>query len=627
MDDLRDQFPIGMRVLAVDDDPTCLKVLETLLRKCQYHVTSTKNAITALKLLRENKNKFDLVISDVHMPDMDGFKLLELVGLEMDLPVIMLSVNGDPKMVMKGITHGACDYLLKPVRIEELQIIWQHVIRRKKTDPKEQNKTSNQEKPDADCCNGRESAATGNSDQSGKSSKRRKDEDEDEHEDHENSHDNEDPSTQKKPRVVWSVELHRKFVSAVNQLGIEKAVPKKILDLMNVEKLTRENVASHLQAFSHPFFFSLMLYLKRISRVANQQANMVAALGTADSSYSRMGSLSGLRPLQTFSGPQQFHNNAFRPFPPGGMTGRFSTSVGLNVHGLPSSENLKLGHAQNLNNSMNDPLKFQSSQIGGNHNGIQGMPTFLGLDQLQHNKGVSVGPVQNLSPIIDAKSTFPMPNNALTKDTQGSGAYQNLTQLASQNSQFSIPLMDQGRCSDIWASPVQSPGTNSYPPSDVNLSGASSITSMSNQSHDSLTDMPSQGVFLTNNSGLMSNNVPLQGWDNHNHDTSYHSNAIGNTIDSLISVNPVDTEGHTTVNSTFNRDLGFNFCDQFQMKPDGVMGLSGETSLKAHQGYIMNQQKSQNSCATNINVGSLEYFVNSMMTQVIKFIQFDAVSQ
>ena len=42
----------------------------------------------ALKLLRENKNKFDVVISDVHMPDMDGFKLLELVGLEMDLPVI-----------------------------------------------------------------------------------------------------------------------------------------------------------------------------------------------------------------------------------------------------------------------------------------------------------------------------------------------------------------------------------------------------------------------------------------------------------------------------------------------------------------------------------------------------------
>jgi len=54
-------------------------------------VTTTNQAQKALELLRENKNKFDLVISDVDMPDMDGFKLLELVGLEMDLPVISKS--------------------------------------------------------------------------------------------------------------------------------------------------------------------------------------------------------------------------------------------------------------------------------------------------------------------------------------------------------------------------------------------------------------------------------------------------------------------------------------------------------------------------------------------------------
>lgn len=53
-----------------------------------FSVTKCNRAEIALDMLRTNKNGYDIVISDVHMPDMDGFKLLELVGLEMDLPVI-----------------------------------------------------------------------------------------------------------------------------------------------------------------------------------------------------------------------------------------------------------------------------------------------------------------------------------------------------------------------------------------------------------------------------------------------------------------------------------------------------------------------------------------------------------
>ncbi|KAM3214833.1 hypothetical protein ACQJBY_067030 [Aegilops geniculata] len=83
-----DKIPEGLRVLAVDDDCVCLKVLENLLRGCQYHPTTVPDAKTALKILRAGKEVFDLVITDVRMQDMDGFKLLERIRLEMDLPVI-----------------------------------------------------------------------------------------------------------------------------------------------------------------------------------------------------------------------------------------------------------------------------------------------------------------------------------------------------------------------------------------------------------------------------------------------------------------------------------------------------------------------------------------------------------
>lgn len=176
----------------------------------------------------------------------------------------MLSGNSDPKLVMKGITHGACDYLVKPVRLEELRNIWQHVIRRKV-------ESKSQSKPKSNNDHDKSDPGSENGDQNVKLNRKRGIEDEDVEE---NGHESDDPSAQKKPRVVWSIDLHRKFVAAVNQLGIEsesflvilhrkcvkkliknwvfgvnyaEAVPKRILDLMNVDGITRENVASHLQ--------------------------------------------------------------------------------------------------------------------------------------------------------------------------------------------------------------------------------------------------------------------------------------------------------------------------------------------------------------------------------------------
>ncbi|KAL5075826.1 hypothetical protein RYX36_014810 [Vicia faba] len=261
---LGDKFPIGMHVLVVEDDLTYLNILEELLKKCEYHVTTAQNGITALNLLRENKNNFDLLMTSVDLPNMDGFKLLKLVGIKTNIPVLLFSSSADPRMVITGVLHGACEYLVKPVRMGKLKFIWQHVIR----------KNMNRKRSNCD------TIVLINSDQSEKLSEKRKNHREDDVNKNENS-----TTSKNKSRLVWSHDLHRKFVDDVNQLGLDKAVPRKIIALMNDEKLTTKNVASHLQKYR--------LSLKRINSEETKQANMVAARSrSSDTSYSKTISLS-----------------------------------------------------------------------------------------------------------------------------------------------------------------------------------------------------------------------------------------------------------------------------------------------------------------------------------------------
>ncbi|XP_075490301.1 two-component response regulator ARR12-like isoform X1 [Primulina tabacum] len=458
-----DMFPAGLRVLAVDDDPICLKLLETLLRKCQYHVTTMSQARMALKMLRENKDRFDLVISDVHMPDMDGFKLLELVGLEMDLPVIMLSANSDPKLVMKGVTHGACDYLVKPVRIEELRNIWQHVLRRKKFDSKNQNASTDQVNAQTGSGEGHVSPTTGNEDLHGKFNRKRKDE-EDDGEDDENE--SEDPGAQKKPRVVWSIELHRKFVAAVNHLGIEKAVPKRILDMMNVEGLTRENVASHLQKYR--------LYLKRISHVTAQQANMAAAFGIKDSPFMRMGSLDGLGDFRAMSGSGRIGNVALSPYATSGILGRLNSPANMNLHNLTQSSLVQPNHSPNSSNLIGKTHPVLSSPCL-NPSLFQGIPS-LDLDQIQQKGSLNFN-AMNDSKIFAAANTFTDLGAAIGGsshlfDSDGNNAMvlvggfgnpssNNMASFSSESFNTGITcssnLLDPGKCNETWQNTTELP--------------------------------------------------------------------------------------------------------------------------------------------------------------------------
>ncbi|MCL7051326.1 hypothetical protein MKW94_007916 [Papaver nudicaule] len=354
------KFPAGLRVLVVDDDLTCLKVLERMLQICLYEVTTCSQAVVALSLLRERKYMFDVVLSDVHMPDMDGFKLLELIGLEMDLPVIMMSMDDKKEVVMKGVTHGACDYLTKPIRMEAIKNIWQHVIRKRRHELKELEQATSVEdndrlqKPSDDVDN----ASSANE---GSWKNKRKDEEDD-------TYDKDDNSTVKKPRVVWSIELHQQFVSAVNQLGIDKAVPKKILELMNVPGLTRENVASHLQKYR--------LYLKRVSG-GIQSGFSPPFLGSANSSYGSLPSLDDFN-LQTLNvrGQPPLQNLASLQV---GITGPTGHGV-LNMH-IGDQRNLSGGEPARLRFGMGNQVNNnnQVSLLSGLQSSIGPKPSLINM--------------------------------------------------------------------------------------------------------------------------------------------------------------------------------------------------------------------------------------------------------
>ncbi|ONK67570.1 uncharacterized protein A4U43_C05F1410 [Asparagus officinalis] len=237
----------------VDVDRTCVHIIRAMLQRCRYQVTTCSRAMDALDILRANKGKFDLVLSDVHMPDMNGFRLLEHIGLEMDLPVIMMSSEDEYDLVLMGVKHGACDYLIKPVRIDALKNIWQHVVRKQRNESKLKEVEYSGGSEDNDHHNK-------SFDENTSTAIKRKREEEEEEKTEEREH----MSTTKKQRVVWTCELHQQFVAAVEQLGVEKAVPKKILELMNNPTLTRENVASHLQKYR--------LYLKRLKATQQQES-------------------------------------------------------------------------------------------------------------------------------------------------------------------------------------------------------------------------------------------------------------------------------------------------------------------------------------------------------------------
>ncbi|MFQ6405462.1 sigma-54-dependent transcriptional regulator [Methylophilus sp. 'Pure River'] len=114
-------------ILAVDDEPHMRRLLEISLRQAGYRALSAGNGREALELIQQQQ--IDLVVSDLHMPGMNGLQLLEAIRKQYErLPFIMVTAQGEIKTAVEAMKLGASDYILRPFELETLEIAIQKAL-------------------------------------------------------------------------------------------------------------------------------------------------------------------------------------------------------------------------------------------------------------------------------------------------------------------------------------------------------------------------------------------------------------------------------------------------------------------------------------------------------------------
>jgi DNA-binding NtrC family response regulator len=108
------------KILAVDDQPHMLVLLERIIKeRTNYEFTSTNNPLEIPGILE--KENFDVIISDLKMPGMDGLEILEHINHnKRQEKVIIITAFGDLETAVKAMQGGAFDYVTKPFKKEQI---------------------------------------------------------------------------------------------------------------------------------------------------------------------------------------------------------------------------------------------------------------------------------------------------------------------------------------------------------------------------------------------------------------------------------------------------------------------------------------------------------------------------
>ena len=116
----RASTPVQSRVLIVDDEETIRTALARFMRARGYEVEVAESGIAALVMLE--RQRFMVMVCDIRMPGMTGLEVVpEALQLDGDLAILMLSAVNDASTATDALSHGAMDYLVKPIELVDLQ--------------------------------------------------------------------------------------------------------------------------------------------------------------------------------------------------------------------------------------------------------------------------------------------------------------------------------------------------------------------------------------------------------------------------------------------------------------------------------------------------------------------------
>jgi len=119
------------KILLIEDDIEFLNLTRTWLHNAGYEVFTAGDGVEGMR--RVFSSRPDIVVLDANIPKMDGWEVCRRIRDMSDIPILMVTVNGQKSDKLKGFTMGADDYLPKPVDFHELIARVQAILRRTRT--------------------------------------------------------------------------------------------------------------------------------------------------------------------------------------------------------------------------------------------------------------------------------------------------------------------------------------------------------------------------------------------------------------------------------------------------------------------------------------------------------------